>query len=228
LSVFYLIENIPMKSDSQLQQDVMAELKWEPSVHGAQIGVEVKDGVVTLCGHVSSYLEKWHAEQAALRVHGVNAVAVDMDVKLSVLGQRNDEDIARSVDSALEWMTPALRDAVKVLVEGGWITLSGEVDWQYQRVAAADAIRHLVGVTGVSNQIVIKSQITLAVVKKEIEAALTRHARADAKKIDVQVDGSSVTLSGVVDSWTERQSAIHAAWCAAGVWNVKDHLVLSF
>jgi osmotically-inducible protein OsmY len=217
-----------MKSESQLQQDVMAELKWEPSVHGSQIGVEVSDGVVTLSGHVGSFPEKWHAEQAALRVNGVKAVVVDVDVRLAALGQRTDEDIARSVDSALEWMTPAVKDAVKVTVEKGWITLSGEVDWQYQRIAAADAIRHLVGVTGVSNQIGIKSKVTLAAVKQEIEAALTRHARADAKKIDVQVDGSSVTLSGVVESWTERQSAIHAAWCATGVWNVKDHLVLSF
>jgi osmotically-inducible protein OsmY len=215
-----------MKSDSQLQQDVMAELKWEPSVHGAQIGVEVKDGVVTLSGHVSSFLEKWHAEQAAMRVSGVGAVAIDMDVKLTELGQRNDEDIARTVKSALEWMTPAANSRIQVMVEKGWITLTGEVDWQYQRVAAADAIRHLVGVTGLSNQLGVKSKVKLAIVKQEIEAALTRHARADAKKIDVQVDGTSVTLSGVVESWGERQSAIHAAWCATGVWNVKDNLTL--
>ena len=213
-----------MKSDSQLKQDVAAELKWEPSVHGTQIGVEVKEGLVTLSGFVTSNFEKWHAEQAALRVNGVIAVIVDIEVKLPSLGQRNDEDIARSVDSALEWMTPKVNGSVKAMIEKGWITLSGEVDWQYQRLAAGDAIRHLVGVTGVSNQIAIKSITTQSAVKQEIEAALTRRAHADAKNISVKVDGSCVTLSGTVDSWAERQSAIHAAWCAKGVWSVQDQL----
>jgi osmotically-inducible protein OsmY len=217
-----------MKTDSQLQLDVMAELKWEPSVHSTRLGVEVREGVVTLAGHVDSYLEKWEAERAAMRVCGVKALVVEVDVKLPALCQRGDEDIARAARNALEWMTSSNPDAVKVLVEDGWLTLSGDVDWQYQKQAAADVTRHLMGVTGVSNQIAIKPKVTLTEVKAEIEAALGRHAKADARKIDVQVQGGDVTLSGNVDSWAERQSATHAAWSMPGVRNVVDKLVLNF
>lgn len=214
-----------MKTDSQLQQDVMAELKWEPAVHSAQIGVEVKDGVVTLAGEVSSYSEKWHAESAAQRVAGVKALAVDMTVKLAALGKRSDTDIAQSANNILSWTILPL-DAVKVKVEGGWVTLSGDVEWQYQRQAAAHSVRYLSGVTGVSNQIVIKPALSAQIVKSDIEAALKRRASEDAKAISVDVKGSNVTLTGTVHSWAERELAKRSAWRSAGVLNVVDKMSL--
>jgi osmotically-inducible protein OsmY len=145
-----------MKTDTQLQQDVMAELAREPAVHAAEIGVQVKDGVVTLSGQPSSDQEKYDAEQAALRVDGVQALAIDMEVKLGELGRRDDADIARSVETALEWLGTPARTGVKVAVDNGRLTLSGSVDSQYQRHATANAVRGLVGVTGVSNRIAIR------------------------------------------------------------------------
>ena len=217
-----------MKTDAQLQHDVMAELKWEPSVHAAQIGVEVKDGVVTLAGEVSSYAEKWNAERAAQRVAGVKALAIDMTVKLSGLGKRTDADIARSVENALEWTTFLPANSVKTMVEGGWVTLSGEVDWKYQKQSASDAIRYLVGVKGVSDQIAVKPRVSGSAVKSDIEAALKRRAIADAKTIAVDVSGSDVTLSGTVHSWSERELATDSAWSAPGVRNVVDNMTLVY
>jgi len=215
-----------MKTDSQLQQDVIAELKWEPAVHAAQIGVEVNNGVVTLAGEVSSYTEKLHAEQAAQRVNGVKALAVEMTVKLSQFGQRTDADMAASAKNILGWTSCLPVDTVKVLVEGGWLTLSGDVQWQYQRQAAADAVRHLSGVTGVSNQIAIKPPLSAKVVKSDIEAALKRRAAADAKTIAVSVQGGDVTLTGTVHSWAERELATRSAWGSSGVCNVVDKMDL--
>ena len=217
-----------MKTDSQLQQDVMAELKWEPAVHAAQIGVEVKDGVVTLAGEVSSYAEKWKAERAAQRVNGVKALAVEMQVKLSEFGERTDADIAESVKNILGWTSSLPTNAVKVLVEGGWLTLSGEVEWQYQRQDAADCVRYLSGVTGISNQIAIKPSLSAKVVKSDIEAALKRRAAADAQTIAVEVKGADVTLTGTVHSWAERDLATRSAWGSAGVRNVVDKLNLIY
>ncbi|MEL4180845.1 BON domain-containing protein [Roseateles sp. PN1] len=215
-----------MKTDSQLQQDVMAELKWEPSVHAAQIGVEVKDGVVTLAGEVSSYTEKLNAERAAQRVHGVKALAVEMSVKLSQLGKRNDADIAGSARNILSWTSSLPSDAVKVLVEDGWLTLSGDVEWQFQRQDAADSVRYLLGVVGVSNQIAIKPMLSATVVKADIESALKRRAAADAKTITVEVKGTDVTLTGTVHSWAERDLARRSAWGSVGVRNVVDKMNL--
>lgn len=217
-----------MKSDIQLQTDVMAELHFEPAVQSAHIGVAVNEGVVTLSGPVNSYYEKWNAERAAQRVFGVRALVVNMDVLLPALSQRSDEDIARSVENALEWLMPQAKDEIKVMVEHGQVLLSGEVQWQYQKTAAVDAIRHLVGVTGVVNQLGLKHQISRSQVKQEIEAALMRHARADAKNIQVEVHGSDITLTGPVTSWAERQMALHAAWSGNGVRSVIDQMQLSF
>ena len=217
-----------MKTDTQLQQDVIAELKWEPSVNAAQIGVEVKDGIVTLAGHVSSYAEKLGAERAAQRVSGVKALAIEMDVKLSGSGKRTDADIARSVENVLQWTTYVPKDSVKVMVESGWITLSGEVDWEYQRQAAAKGVRYLMGVTGVSDQIVIKPKVSLSAVKSEIEAALKRRATADAKNISVEVRGADLTLTGTVHSWAERDLARHSAWGTPGVRNVVDNMSIDY
>jgi len=217
-----------MKTDKQLQTDVIAELSWEPSVHAAEIGVEVKDGVVTLAGHVCSYAEKWNAERAAQRVAGVKALAVEMDVKLPAFGQRDDGDIAKSARNMLSWATSVPDDAIKVLVEDGWITLSGAVDWQYQKEAASDAVRFLIGVKGVSDQIAIKPTVTMSAVKADIEAALSRRAARDAKKISVQVDGTEVTLTGTVHSYAERQLATNSAWGTPGVRNVVDDMTLVY
>ncbi|MEX8520346.1 MAG: BON domain-containing protein [Leptothrix sp. (in: b-proteobacteria)] len=219
-----------MKTDSQLQQDVMDELKWEPALHAAQIGVQVKSGVVTLAGEVSSYTEKWNAERAAQRVHGVKALAVEMTVKLSEFGKRTDADIAASAKNILSWTSsPFLpADAVKVLVEGGWLTLSGEVEWQYQRQDAANSVRSLSGVTGVSNQIAIRPALSARVVKSDIEAALRRRAAADAKTITVEVKGADVTLTGTVHSWSERDLATRSAWGTSGVRNVVDKMSLVY
>jgi len=213
-----------MKTDTQLQQDVMAELKWEPAVHAAQIGVEVKDGVVTLAGEVSSYAEKWNAERAAQRVNGVKALAVEMEVKLSTFGKRSDADIAESAKNILGLTSSLPGDTIKVMVEGGWLTLSGQVEWQYQRQDAASSLRYLPGVTGVSNQIAIKPSVSALVVKSDIEAALKRRAADDAKTIAVEVKGSDVTLTGSVHSWAERELATRSAWGTAGVRHVVDKM----
>ena len=220
-----------MKTDSQLQQDVSAELKWEPSVHAARIGVEVKDGVVTLAGQVDSYSEKWNAERAAQRVAGVKAMTTELKVHLTGLSKRTDADVAEAVENVLEWTSSLPAGAIKVMVEGGWVTLSGNVDWQYQRQAATDGVRYLMGVTGVSDQISIKPSLPLVsatAVKSDIEAALKRTSIADAKKISVAVHGSDVTLSGTVHSWGERDTATNSAWGTPGVHNVVDMMTLAY
>ena len=217
-----------MKTDKQLQTDVIAELSWEPSVHATQIGVEVKEGVVTLAGHVGSYAEKWNAERATQRVSGVKAIAVEMDVKLPALGQRNDGDIAKSAANMLSWASSVPDDAIKVLVENGWITLSGSVDWHFQKQAASDAVRFLTGVKGFSDQITIKPTVTTRAVKADIEAALNRRATRDAKKISVRVDGAEVTLTGTVHSYAEREIATNSAWGTPGVRNVVDDMTLAY
>jgi osmotically-inducible protein OsmY len=217
-----------MKSDSQLQKDVMAELKWEPSVHAEGIGVEVTDGVVTLAGHVDSYSEKWSAERAAQRVAGASAVAIEIDVKLPSSSQRTDADIARAAENVLKWTTFLPNDSIKVMVEKGWITLSGQVDWSYQRQTAKDTVRHLMGVTGVSDHITLKPSVSLSAVKADIEDALKRRARADAKKVTIEVHGADVTLTGTVHSWADKELATHAAWSTPGVHNVIDRISIVF
>ena len=216
-----------MKTDNQLKQDVNAELKWEPSIHAAEIGVEVKEGIVTLSGHVSSYTEKLNAERAAQRVLGVQAIAVELDVKLPGESKRDDADIARTAKNVLDWVSIIPLESVKVLVEDGWITLSGELDWQYQRVAAKSAVRYLMGVKGVSNQILIRPQVSPRVVKSEIEAALIRSALADGKNIQVKVNGADVTLTGKVHNQSERDIARLSAWNSPGVQSVVDNMIVT-
>jgi osmotically-inducible protein OsmY len=216
-----------MKTDAQLKQDIIAELAWEPSVNASKIGVEVEGGIVTLAGHVDTYTEKVHAERATQRVSGVKALAVEMDVKLPGSNQRTDADIARTAQNVLEWSS-YLPSSVKVKAEKGWITLSGEVEWDYQRQGASDAIRHLMGVTGVSDEISIKPRATISTVKSDIEAALKRHAQAEAQQITVEVRGSDVTLGGSVETWSERQLAATSAWATPGVRNVVDNITIAY
>ena len=216
-----------MKTDIQVQQDIIAELKWEPSVNAADIGVEVKDGIVTLAGHVSSYAEKWDAERVAQRVSGVKALAVEMNVTLPGLSKRNDADIARAAANVLEWMTVVPKDSIKAMVENGWITLSGEVEWQYQKESATGAVRYLMGVTGVSDQITIDPKQPLSTIGSEIEAALKRRAVANAPKISVKVKNDDVTLSGKVNTWAEHDLAWSCAWSAPGVRKVIDDITVA-
>jgi osmotically-inducible protein OsmY len=221
-------ESLTMKTDSQLQQDVIAELKWQPSVNAEEIGVEVKDGVVTLAGHLSNYLAKYNAEEATLRVSGVKALAVEMEVRLPSFSERTDADIARAAKNALDWLTTPMSDKVKVMVEQGCITLTGDVDWQYQKISAEVAVRHLLGVTGVANLIAIKPAVKLSAVQSDIETALVRRAKADAKKIHAAVHGSQITLSGKVDNWAERDTARDTAWGTPGVTHVIDSMTMEF
>lgn len=217
-----------MKTDTQIQQDVLAELEWEPSVNAAKIGVEVMDGVVTLAGHVDSFAEKWDAERASQRVAGVRALATEIDVALPGSSRRNDADIARAAESALQWTTFLPKDSIKIMVEGGWITLTGQVGWEYQRQSASAAVRYLMGVTGVSDQISIKPKVTAVGVKSDIEAALKRHAQADAQKVVVAVSKGVVTLTGKVESWSERDMARQSAWGTPGVENVVDNITVGY
>jgi osmotically-inducible protein OsmY len=217
-----------MKSDSQLQQDVSAELQWEPSINGARIGVEVSQGVVTLAGQVDTYSEKWSAERAAQRVSGVEALATELKVQLSGPHQRTDGEIAQSVKTALEWSTSVPAKAVKVMVEKGWVTLAGDVSWQFQRQAAIDSVRYLFGVTGVTDNIALKPPLSVSAVKSDIEAALKRSAATEAHKIEVEIKGADVTLTGKVHSWSERETAKNSAWGTPGVRNVVDRLTIAY
>ncbi|QWF72430.1 BON domain-containing protein [Methylomonas paludis] len=215
-----------MKTDLEIQKDVIAELNWEPSVNPTDIGVEVKDGIVTLSGYVGSYAEKCNAEHAAQRVYGVQGLAVEIAVKLSGFNNRSDADIARTVENVLLWTTDLPKTTLKVMVEDGWITLSGEVDWEYQKRAAVDAVRYLMGVKGVSDDIHLKPRISVTLIKADIEDALKRRARNDARDIKVDISGSEVTLGGVVHSSYERDLASHSAWCAPGVLHVKNNMTI--
>ena len=217
-----------MKTDSQLQKDVMAELAWEPSIHATEIGVEVKDGVVTLAGDVSSYAQKWNAELATQRVAGVKALAVDLTVKLTESGIRTDGDIAASARNVLDWTSAVDSGSVKIMVEKGLITLTGQVDWKFQKEAAADSVRFLTGVVGVSDQIVVTPSVKASVVKADIEAAIKRAATEDAKRITVGVSGTDVTLSGSIHSWAERDLATQSAWKSPGVRKVIDNMTLAY
>ena len=213
-----------MKNDLQLQQDVMEELSWEPTVNAAQIGVEVKNGYVTLAGEVGSYAEKLNAERAAQRVTGVKALAVDMRVKLASSGQRTDIEIAQSARNILNWTSALPKDSIKVMVEGGWLTLTGDVEWQYQRLNAEDHVRYIAGVIGINNQIAIKPAHMANIVKADIEAALRRRSTGDANAIAVSVHGADVTLTGTARSLAERDFAVHSAWRSAGVHRVIDKI----
>ena len=216
-----------MKSDSQLQRDVSAELRWEPAVRAARLGVEVNAGVVTLAGQVESCSEKWHAERAAQRVSGVKALTTELKVHPGDMDRRADADIARAVEDVLAWSSSRPADAIHVMVEDGWVTLSGDVDGHYQRAAAARGVRTLLGVPGISDHIRIEPSLTPAAVKSDIEAALRRTSVGDTLKISVTMHGSDVTLSGTVRSWDERDTATNTAWRTPGVRNVVDMLTLT-
>ena len=213
-------------TDRELQKHVQNALDWEPSVDAAEIGVSVDDGVVTLRGDVRSYADRSAAERVSLAVYGVKAVANDLKVRLPNGQHRTDTDIAQAVLSALKWNSIVPDEKIAVAVSNGWVTLKGEVDWEYQRAAAARAVRDLTGVTAVTNAVRVKPHVNMMDVKTKIEAALKRSAEIDARRINVDVTDGKVVLSGNVHSWFERSEARHAAWAAPGVREVEDHIAV--
>jgi osmotically-inducible protein OsmY len=213
-----------MKTDEQLRKDVMAELEWDPTVNAAHVGVAVKNGVVTLTGHLETYAEKHAVERVVQRVKGVKSVAVELDVRLDPAHKRNDSEIAAAVSSALTWHVMVPHEGIRAKVEKGWVTLSGEVEWNFQRHHAEEAVRNLTGVLGVNNSITLKPRAVPANVADRIRQALQRHAEREARHIDVIADGTLVTLRGTVDSWSERTAAYGAAASAPGVTQVINEI----
>lgn len=213
-----------MKTDLQIQQDVIAELKWEPKINAAHIGVEVKNGVVTLSGHVDHYAEKWAAEDAAKRVSGVKIIAIEIDVILPTSHKKSDTEIAYAIQNALKWNIYNLSNRINVKVEDGLVTLTGDVEWHYQKDSAENSVRFLTGVRGVFNNIVVKPRISVLTVMTDIEKALKRRAHDEAQEITVKVNGDEVTLGGKIHNWGEKNLAIDAAWGVPGVKKVIDQM----
>ncbi|MEJ8815979.1 BON domain-containing protein [Variovorax ureilyticus] len=215
-----------MRSDAQLRSDVQAELDWDAAIKSTQIGVVAADGVVTLTGHVASHAEKYAAEAAARRVKGVRALAVEITVKLPASDTRADADIAMAAERGLEWSSLVPAGKIKPTVENGWITLHGEVDWEYQRRAAERAVRTLMGVTGVTNEIRIIPKVKAVDIEKRLHDALSRQADREAGHIQVIVNGDEVRLKGKVHSWAEFDAVNGAAWSAPGVSAVLNDLTI--
>lgn len=218
-----------MGGDTQLKKHVEDELRWQPTVDEASIGVSVKDAIVTLTGHARTYAEKIAAERAVMRIKGVKALASELQVSLPGAHKRTDEDIARAALNVLGWNAVVPKDAVKVQVTKGWVTLSGVVEWSYQKHNAEREISRLMGVRGVINEIEVKPSRTpaSAEIRTGIEAALKRSAEVEARRIHVEIQGPTVVLTGTVSSWPERNAAERAAWAAAGVSKVENKLLIS-
>ncbi|MEO8764284.1 MAG: BON domain-containing protein [Ginsengibacter sp.] len=218
-----------MKNNAELQKDVQDAIKWEPLLNAAEIGVTVKDGVVTLTGVVDTYTKKTEAEDAAKNVAGVNAVVEKIEVKFSgSFGKKDDNEIADEVLNAFKWNWQVPNDKVKVKVENGWISLEGELEFNYQRDAAKDAVKNLLGVIGVSNNITIRSTYEEKVEKADIESALKRNWSIYDNDIDVTVSGHKATLTGIVDSLYQKEEAGRIAFKAHGVWSVDNELIVDY
>ena len=215
-----------MYNDTALQKNVIEELAWDPTLASTEIGVAAKDGVVTLSGKVHTYSQKHAAEKAVHRVVGVKAIADDLQVHILPEHTRSDTDVAHAVLNAFTWNVAVPEDKIQVDVEDGWVTLRGQVQWDFQRRAAEGSVRSLTGVRGVSNMIAVTPRVSITNVKDKIESALKRHAEVDSQRIQVSANDGTVTLRGKVRSWTERNDAERAAWAAPGVRQVDDLLTI--
>ena len=216
-----------MKTDADLKRDVTAELAWDPSVKATAIGVAVKDGVITLTGHIDTFAEKHATSRAVRRDAGVKAIALELDVKIAPDHKRSDTDIATSAEQALKWNTLVPVEAIRLTVDHGWVTLQGDVEWDYQRLSVEKAIRPLMGVVGISNEIVLRAQPKMVDLARRIEGALMRQAIREAQHVQIAVDGTTVKLSGTVHSWQERDAVQGVAWSAPGVRSVINELRVS-
>ncbi len=217
-----------MKNNEELQKDVQDAIKWEPLLNAAEIGVTAKDGVVSLTGVVDTYAKKMEAEDAAKRVIGVKALVEKIEVKLPSAWTKTNAEVAKEVLVALKsnWSVPA--DKVTVKVEDGWVTLDGELPWNYQKEAAKSAVNYLTGVKGVTNNIKIKSDVHDAIEKEDVVAAIARSWSIDDSDISVSVSGTSVTLTGTVNSWYQKEEAGRIAWKTPGIWSVKNELAVDY
>jgi len=216
-----------MRSDRDIEQDVKDELQWDPDLDATDIAVSVKNGVVALTGFVRSFTDKYEAEAAAKRVAGVVGVANDIEVRMPSVDQRPDPEIARDAVAAIKSQLPISSEHIKVIVKNGWVTLEGEVEWQYQRQTAETAVRRIKGVKGVINSVALKPHAAPSEIKRKIQDAFRRNAEVDANRITVETHGGEVVLKGTVRSWIEREEAERVAWSAPGVTKVVDHIVVA-
>ncbi|MGZ5285659.1 MAG: BON domain-containing protein [Flavisolibacter sp.] len=215
-----------MKNDNEIQKEVISQLKWEPFVKASEIGVSVKDGIVTLSGIVDSYSKKIAAETAVKKVSGVRAIAEDIQIGVSLSYMKTDTEIAESVLNSLKWHTAIPDEKIQVKVEEGVVTLDGEVEWEYQRGSARNVVNNLAGVKNVISNLMVKPKIAESDIKNKIKSAFHRTATIDAGKVEVEVNGSSVILRGEVRSFVEKEDAESAAWSAPGVTTVESYLHL--
>jgi osmotically-inducible protein OsmY len=216
-----------MRTDAEIKKDVEDELRWNPSIDATDIAVAVKNGVVTLTGYTKSFSDKWEAERAVKHVAGVVGVANDLEVRVPTVDQRPDPDIARDAVTAIKNRLPISSEHIQVVVKNGWLTLEGDVEWQYQKELAENAVRWVRGVKGVTNLIQVKPRVAPSEIKRKIEEAFRRSAEVDANRITVEASGGEVVLKGTVRSWAERQEAERAAWAAPGVTKVDNRIAIA-
>jgi osmotically-inducible protein OsmY len=216
-----------MRSDSDIRRDVEDELRWDPDVDDTDIAVNVNNGIVTLAGFIRSYVQKYQAEAAAKRVAGVVGIVNDIEVRLPDIDERPDPEIVRDAIARIKSELPYSWEGIRVIARNGWLTLEGEVEWNYQRERAEEAVRRVRGIKGITNDIVVKPRVAPTEIRRKIEEALRRAAEVDASRISVEAVGSEVILRGTVRSWAERQEAERAAWSAPGVAKVDNRIIVS-